>query len=114
MARLARHWQIIVLSHHDHIRQVAERLGVDNLTVSTLSPPTRPRSLRSPNEIRDAVRESSVLDNRPPTHSAHSARATRTSDPTEIRAWARENGMQVADRGRIPGDVTDAYEAAHR
>lgn len=31
----------------------------------------------------------------------------------EIRAWARDNGFQVADQGRIAADVMDAYLAAH-
>lgn len=26
-----------------------------------------------------------------------------------IRAWARKNGFQVSDRGRIPSEVVDAY-----
>ena len=30
-----------------------------------------------------------------------------------IRAWARENGRQVSDRGRISQVVQDAYNAAH-
>jgi hypothetical protein len=30
----------------------------------------------------------------------------------EIRAWARENGHLLKDRGRIPQDIVDAYEAA--
>ena len=30
-----------------------------------------------------------------------------------IREWARKNGHAVSDRGRIPGSVVDAYEAAH-
>ncbi|WP_377271878.1 histone-like nucleoid-structuring protein Lsr2 [Peterkaempfera sp. SMS 1(5)a] len=30
-----------------------------------------------------------------------------------IRTWARENGHEVADRGRIPRNVVDAYRAAH-
>ena len=30
-----------------------------------------------------------------------------------IRDWAREQGMNVSDRGRIPTEVTDAYNAAH-
>ncbi len=29
----------------------------------------------------------------------------------EIREWARSNGMQVADRGRVKQDIIDAYEA---
>ena len=30
-----------------------------------------------------------------------------------IRDWARKNGHDVSDRGRIPGSVVEAYEAAH-
>jgi hypothetical protein len=29
-----------------------------------------------------------------------------------IRAWARENGHEVSDRGRIPKTVVEAYRAA--
>lgn len=31
----------------------------------------------------------------------------------EIREWARENGHTVPERGRIPAEVREAYEAAH-
>lgn len=30
-----------------------------------------------------------------------------------IRDWARQNGYQVSDRGRIPAAVVDAFDAAH-
>ena len=30
-----------------------------------------------------------------------------------IRAWARQNGHQVSDRGRISKTVLDAFQAAH-
>lgn len=44
-------------------------------------------------------------------------RRTRTSgsDPetTKIRAWAKENGHEVSDRGRIHQSVKDAYYAAY-
>ena len=30
----------------------------------------------------------------------------------EIRDWARANGYEVSDRGRIPASVMEAYEAA--
>ncbi|MCZ2818950.1 Lsr2 family protein [Modestobacter sp. VKM Ac-2977] len=30
-----------------------------------------------------------------------------------IRDWARSNGHQVSDRGRIPASVVEAFEAAH-
>ena len=31
----------------------------------------------------------------------------------EIRAWARENGYEVPERGRVSADVREAYAAAH-
>ena len=31
----------------------------------------------------------------------------------DVRAWARGNGYDLPDRGRIPGDVQAAYAAAH-
>lgn len=41
-------------------------------------------------------------------------RAPRGSnDATKIREWARENNVQVSERGRIPAEVKAQYEAAH-
>lgn len=33
--------------------------------------------------------------------------------PADIRAWARENGFDVPDRGRVSSEVREAYVAAH-
>lgn len=30
-----------------------------------------------------------------------------------IRGWAREQGMDVSDRGRIPAEIVQAYDNAH-
>lgn len=32
---------------------------------------------------------------------------------TEVRAWAKEQGIPVGERGRIAPDLFDAYTAAH-
>jgi hypothetical protein len=32
---------------------------------------------------------------------------------SEIRAWARENGWEVPERGRVAAEVREAYAAAH-
>jgi hypothetical protein len=34
-------------------------------------------------------------------------------DMSNVRAWARDNGYQISDRGRVSGEVRAAYEAAH-
>ena len=39
--------------------------------------------------------------------------AAERADLADVRAWARDNGFQVSDRGRVSGEVRAAYEAAH-
>ncbi|GAA2435969.1 Lsr2 family protein [Streptomyces sp. NPDC059118] len=34
-------------------------------------------------------------------------------DTAEIRKWARENGHNVNDRGRVPAEIREAYEKAN-
>lgn len=34
-------------------------------------------------------------------------------DRAEIRAWAKKQGLQVSERGRISADIMQRYEAAH-
>ncbi|MGV3712205.1 histone-like nucleoid-structuring protein Lsr2 [Pseudolysinimonas sp.] len=36
-----------------------------------------------------------------------------SGDLAAIRSWAQSNGFSVGDRGRISGDVRDAYDRAH-
>lgn len=38
----------------------------------------------------------------------------RREDLGKIREWARDNGFQVSDRGRISSAVQEAYDAAHK
>jgi Lsr2 len=41
-------------------------------------------------------------------------RARRSSgNSAAIRAWAREQGLKVNERGRIPADIVTQYEKAH-
>lgn len=35
-----------------------------------------------------------------------------TEDTAQIRAWAKDNGYEVSDRGRIHRDVVEAYRQA--
>jgi hypothetical protein len=46
------------------------------------------------------------------TQTSRSSRSTAArSNAAEIRAWAKSNGMDVPDRGRIPQEVRDAWDA---
>jgi hypothetical protein len=56
----------------------------------------------------------SVSARRPSTASAPRAPRRRTGqqDYTAVRAWAKENGYTISERGRVPAAVLEAYEAA--
>ena len=36
-----------------------------------------------------------------------------SQDTAKIRAWAKENGYEVNDRGRVPATIREAYEKAN-
>ena len=40
-------------------------------------------------------------------------RRSGQTDYAPIRAWAKSNGYQVSERGRVPASVIEAYDAAH-
>jgi hypothetical protein len=40
-------------------------------------------------------------------------RRTGQQDYSAVRAWAKDNGYKVSERGRVPASVLEAYEAAH-
>jgi Lsr2 len=53
---------------------------------------------------------------RTPKMTANSGRRPQPLDREQtaaIRAWARQNGHQVSERGRISKTVVDAFQAAH-
>lgn len=48
-----------------------------------------------------------------PRASASRKRPARNPEVAAIRAWANENGHKLSERGRIPAQVVEAYNAAH-
>ncbi len=45
--------------------------------------------------------------------SKKAAAATTGPSAAEVREWARGNGWDVPDRGRVSAEVRQAYDAAH-
>ena len=39
-------------------------------------------------------------------------KTTRAPDPTEVREWARAQGIDVKDRGRVPAELIAKFKAA--
>jgi hypothetical protein len=42
---------------------------------------------------------------------ARGGRKPSAVDTVAVRAWARENGYDIKDRGRVPGDLVARYQA---
>lgn len=42
-----------------------------------------------------------------------SGSSAKRSDLSEVREWARANGYEVSDRGRVSAQVQEAYDKAH-
>lgn len=47
------------------------------------------------------------------THSKPAANVSKKAGTEEIRQWAKEQGLTVADRGRIAANIVKQYEDAH-
>ena len=65
---------------------------------------------------RKSGRAGPAAGRRAPKMTASSGRRPQPLDREQtaaIRAWARQNGHQVSDRGRISKTVVDAFQAAH-
>ncbi|MFE5407806.1 Lsr2 family protein [Microbacterium sp. NPDC056569] len=57
-----------------------------------------------------------VASGRTTSNTASTGRKRRRSgqqDYSGVREWAKQNGYQVSERGRVPASVLEAYEAAH-
>jgi hypothetical protein len=58
-----------------------------------------------------AARRASGSARQSPGTSTHSGRPRlRRNETPEVRAWLRDNGYAVKDRGRVPMDLIAAYE----
>ena len=74
------------------------------------SPGTKPRAARRNNKQSRVTAPSPKKTSRS-TRSAR--RPSKTApDAASVRTWAKANGHNVRDRGRVPASVTAAYLAA--
>lgn len=67
-------------------------------------------------KLRDALAPFIAAGRRAGSGSAQKASRRRTGgsrDLSAVRAWAKENGYTVSERGRVPATILEAYEAAH-
>ena len=68
----------------------------------------RPSSTRRPRRAGRTTRTSAAAA-RPRRRRAAAGSSASSAD---VRAWAREHGHTVSDRGRLPAPILEAYRAA--
>jgi hypothetical protein len=63
-------------------------------------------------------RRAAAVKTGPPAQAAQPPAAPAAGTDRErnqaIRKWARQKGWEISGRGRIPADVVEAYDKAHR
>ncbi|GII56106.1 hypothetical protein Pth03_44950 [Planotetraspora thailandica] len=91
-------WSAVTLSAKDGWDGLED--GDSHDLEETTTPPLAWRST-----TRQAAHEEQVVKVRSTTMTAPNA---------QIRTWARRNGYNVGERGRLPEDVVEAYHQAHR
>jgi hypothetical protein len=66
-------------------------------------------------KLRDALAAYVAAARRVPGRGSRRGRGRSSSGPTasQVRDWARAQGYDVSDRGRVPAEVRAAYDAAH-
>jgi hypothetical protein len=71
-------------------------------------------SAKNAARLRDSLTKYVSAARRTPARGRRGARGRSSGvNASEIREWARTNGYQVSERGRVPADVKTAYDAAH-
>jgi Lsr2 len=63
-------------------------------------------------ELMDKYASKATALPRAPKRTARNTTRSNAEDLAKIRAWAKANGLAVSERGRIPGEIMAAYEAA--
>lgn len=116
--------QVVLFTHHDHLARMAEGLGREDLRIVPLDVEALPDDRVDPEVLRESVARtgealtaagrasSAARQSRTPLSRGAPAGATTAgaqADPVAVRAWARQNGIEVAERGRLPGDVVRRY-----
>jgi hypothetical protein len=92
--------------------------GEHGVAEPTRKPVAKPARKRSTSRKRLAAVENHPVGaaaeaGEGPSGSEVAAASAGAASSAQVRAWARENGLRVSDRGRVSASVVDAYRRAH-
>ena len=108
LADLAPGLQVIVFTHHTFVADAAAEL--DRITVSRLPAPTAITDLRDSELLRAQAQRGSGPS---AADSIAAPSAPRKESKQAVRQWLRDQGIEVAEKGRVPKQYLDMYRAAH-
>ncbi len=131
LADLARNWQIIVFTHHHHLIDLiaADPRLAESVHISRLPNVDTPPGIRGADQIRTSLLTAAaaasdgdtafIRHSPPPAPPGRLARERAPApaadyDRVEVRRWARAQGYDVGDRGRIAANIVDAFLRAQR
>lgn len=83
-----------------------ERIETGRVPLSTLL--EKSRRVGGRRRVGTGAKGAASADNASSSTPRSSADQTRA-----VRDWARKNGLEVSDRGRIPAAISEAFAAAH-
>ena len=67
---------------------------------------------RAVTRYADAARRAPGAAARRPGRSGRKAASANGTDPTAVREWAKSQGIEVKDRGRVPAELVVKFKAA--
>jgi hypothetical protein len=73
-------------------------------------------NLKNSQELRDLLKPYIEKGRKVTSTSRRPSRARTASDEEKnkrMRAWAKEQGLEISGRGRVPAEITAKYEAAN-
>ena len=63
--------------------------------------------------LRPYIEAGEKVRRRPSSRRRSSSPSPSPKDSSSIREWAKSQGLEVSDRGRIPRAIVEQYQAAH-
>lgn len=79
----------------------------------TRKPAKRRTTRRRPPAVKNARTRTAVETDAGTAKDETTLRPVGSPSNAEIRSWARQNGLTVSDRGRVPASAVAAYRSAH-
>jgi hypothetical protein len=107
----------LTIDSNDNLDQVLKAVGaLFGVQVTADGEPTATPETNAPARRRGGAKKAAAPRGRGRARATGTRAASRTSRPDSgaVRAWARSNGFDVSDRGRIPSAVISAYQEANR